>query len=297
MDPTPQAAPSLGGGELRIHPDAGIGRVCLTARNLEALAAFYRERLGLAELERRDGGVRLGVGETALLEIEGEPAAASATRTAGLFHVAFRVPDRSVLARTVRHLIDSGSPPEGFADHLVSEAAYLQDPEGNGIEVYCDRPRATWFREGSLRMATLPLNVPELLSGLPAPGGGVFRLPRETVVGHIHLRVSDLAATESFYTGVLGFQLMMHFGSEAGFVSAGGYHHHVGYNTWGGPFGLRPADILAGLRYFTIRLPDQGELKRMRQALRRSAAAAADQQGDRLAVRDPSGIQVILEAG
>ncbi len=280
----------------RIHPQARIGAVCLVSIRASALAAFYRERVGLQVLARREGAVLLGAGGRTLLVLREERHAQRTHRAAGLFHLALRVPDRPALAAAVRRLTERGGAVEGFADHLVSEAVYLRDPEGNGVEIYHDRPREGWFQGGRLRMATLPLDVEGLLSELPSEGSPATGLPLQTVVGHVHLRVSDLAATEHFLTEGLGFQLTSRFGPQAGFVSAGGYHHHIGFNTWGGPFTPPPAGPAAGLGYYPIQLPDARELEKAEARLRRHGFAGRAE-GAALTALDPSGIRVLLETG
>jgi catechol 2,3-dioxygenase len=300
------------GEQERIHPETAIGRACLVTGQADVLSAFYRQRIGLRELGSRDG-LLMGAGERALLVLQQNPEARRAQGEAGLFHLALRLPDRPALAAALRRLLDTGTALEGFADHLVSEAVYLRDPEGNGIELYCDRPREAWFAGGALRMDTLPLDVEGLLAELPSGGGSAAALPPQTVMGHVHLRVSDLGATERFYTEALGFQLMLRFGSQAGFVSAGGYHHHVGFNTWGGPFAPRSegpgfeeasgapaagqpdARQPAGLGYFSIRVPDERELERTAGRLR-GRGAGVEAEAGRISVRDPSGIRVLVEA-
>jgi catechol 2,3-dioxygenase len=285
-------------GEQEINPQTVIGRVCLVTGQADALCTFYRQRIGLQELGRRDGALWLGAGERTLLVLQQDPQARKAPGQAGLFHLALRLPDRAALAAALRRLLDTGTALEGFADHLVSEAVYLRDPEGNGIELYCDRPREAWFEGGALRMDTLALDVEGLLAELPSDLRSAAALPAQTVMGHVHLRVSDLEATERFYTKALGFRLMLHFGSRAGFVSAGGYHHHVGYNTWGGPFAPRlkdPAGEPAGLGYFSIEVPDARELQRTERRLL-GWGARVEVEGRRLWVHDPSGIRVLVEA-
>jgi catechol 2,3-dioxygenase len=278
----------------RIHPESRIGRVYLESKDVEALAAFYKDRIGMVELGSRNGEILLGAGGTVLLEIGEVPEIRVQPRSAGLFHFALRLPDRPSLAGAVRRLMENGRAVEGFADHLVSEAVYLRDPEGNGVEIYRDRPRDLWFRQGRLHMDTLPLDVEDLLSA-DSSAAGAASLPPRTEVGHVHLRVSDLRSTERFYTQVLGFDLTMHLGSQAGFVSAGGYHHHVGFNVWGGPFLPRSGQTLGGLRFYTILLPDEPELERTADLLKHRNVKIS-REGETCGFHDPSGIQVVLEA-
>src|SRR5262245_57946192 len=225
-----------------IHPETEIGAVHLTIADLDRSLRFYIEVLGLQLQTRREGAAVLGAGARDLLVLYESPDARPAPRTTGLYHFAILVPSRLDLARTLRHLAIQRTPMQGFSDHLVSEAIYLADPDGNGIEVYRDRPRAEWpWLDGHLKMATDPLNVEELLreadrdaraaesTSAPAP-----EMPDGTRVGHIHLHAAFLEDTEEFYTRAIGLDVMAQYGRSATFMSAGGYHHHVAANTWAG---------------------------------------------------------------
>lgn len=300
-----------------MHPQTRIGRVCLVTRRADVLLDFYRRRIGLRLLgderplddqypsdgERPPAGGsrawRLGAGDRELVRIEEVAAALPRGRTAGLFHLAIRLPTRADLAARLRHLLDTRTPLEGTADHQVSEAVYLADPDGNGIEIYRDRPRESWFFEdGTLKMGTYPLDVDGLLgeaaSGPRVSGAAEEELPPEADLGHVHLRVRDIRRSEEFYTRVLGFRLMLRYGSAAGFVSAGGYHHHIGYNTWGGPVDPAPERPAVGLKYFSLRLPG-------REAVEEAAARLAGhgtplgREDDRVWMRDPSNLRILLE--
>ena len=220
----------------RIHPDTGIGMVKLRVGSLKRSIAFYREVVGLTLLREGGGRAELPAGGPApLLELVEIPGALlrPPRSGAGLYHFALLVPDRKSLGLTLRHLIGTGIH-IGHSDHLVSEALYIADPDNNGIEIYRDRPRAEWMRNeaGDYRMAVDPIDWDGLLreSGEDAWKG----LPEGTVIGHIHLHVSDLAATRHFYCDLLGFDVRARIGYSALFVSAGGYHLHSGLNTWAG---------------------------------------------------------------
>jgi catechol 2,3-dioxygenase len=165
-------------------------------------------------------------------------------------------------------------PLQGFADHLVSEAIYLADPEGNGIEVYRDRPREEWsYVEGQLQIDTLPLDLEGLLRAGNGRNNAWNGLPASTSVGHVHLRVADLQQTERFYHDTLGFDLVTRYGAAASFFSAGGYHHHIGANTWGGRGAPPPPADATGLRYFELRFPEHDACDRV---AKRAAAAGYD---------------------
>lgn len=209
-----------------------IGHVVLTVRDLGGLSSYYQRAVGLDVLSAEGDTVRLGAGGRPLLELRRDPAARiRARREAGLFHTAFLLPSRADLGRWLRHTAETRETVEGAADHLVSEAIYLSDPEGNGIEVYADRPRETWTLtpEGGVAMASDPLDY----EGLAAAGGaGVWRgAPEGTVVGHVHLQVGRLSEAEAFYAGKLGFDITCHY-PGATFYGSGGYHHHIATNIW-----------------------------------------------------------------
>jgi len=208
----------------------------------------------------------------------------------GLYHFAVLLPDRASLARFVAHLADVGAY-AGMSDHLVSEAVYLTDPDGLGIEVYVDRPRTTWRREGGqLTMRTDPLNVPDLLreAGKETWKGA----PAGTRLGHIHLYVSDLASAEAFYHAALGFDKIVWSYPGALFMSAGGYHHHVGTNTWAKDAPVA-TDEDARLIEWQIALPDAASVDAATTSLRR-AGYAVDREGADAVARDPWGTRVRL---
>lgn len=211
-----------------------IARVGLKARDADALAAYYRAVVGLQELARKDGAITLGAGGRSLLVIEADPGAKpDDPRSAGLFHTAFLLPSRGDLGRWIKYAIDKQIPIEGASDHLVSEALYLTDPEGNGIEIYADRAPDTWTRKNTgIEMATIRLNIPELLATVPAGDAGWQGAPDNSVIGHVHLRVGDPAEAERWWHAEMGFDTMAKYGAQAVFLATGGYHHHIGANSW-----------------------------------------------------------------
>ena len=217
-----------------IDPATAIGTVRLTVSDLDRSVSFYERTLGLVAGAAEASTVVLTAPDGApLVELDGNPAAQPLDRRAtGLFHMAILVPSRLELARSLRRLAVHRWPLDGASDHLVSEALYLSDPDGNGIEIYRDRPRDQWPKSnGQLQMATLPLDLDHLLGELtasPAPD----TVPAGTRMGHVHLQVSDLDEAEEFYRGVLGLEVTVRGYPGALFVSAGGYHHHIGLNTW-----------------------------------------------------------------
>jgi catechol 2,3-dioxygenase len=264
--------------------------------DLDRAMEFYGGVLGLRS-QGVDGARALTAdGRTPLVVLHGRPGAPpKPPHTTGLYHYALLLPTRADLARTLRRLADRRYPIEGASDHLVSEALYLADPDGNGLEIYADRPREAWpRRQGRLQMATEPLDVQGLLrevSGNPPWEG----LAPATRVGHVHLHVADLARAEAFYRDVLGFELVLHFGASAAFLSVGGYHHHIGLNTWAGAGAPPPPEDAAGLRYFTLRLEDDREAAGVRARLARAGVAGHPHDGG-LLVRDPSGNGILIEA-
>jgi catechol 2,3-dioxygenase len=207
-----------------------IGRVTLTVHDLPGAAAFYEHTLGLARLSGDGEEAVLGAGATPILALRADPAARRRDPSeAGLFHNAFLLPSRAALGRWIVHAADAGLRIEGASDHLVSEAIYLSDPEGNGIEVYADRPREAWTdAQGGIRMATLRLDLPDLARAADGPWQGA---PEGTVMGHVHLQVGETSGAEGFFTGTLGLDVKAHY-PGAVFVSSGGYHHHLAGNVW-----------------------------------------------------------------
>ena len=205
-----------------------MGAVHLTVSDLGRSVAYYEQLIGL-RAHGRDGGVaRLGTdGEDLLVLIE-QKGATAADGYAGLFHFALLVPQRADLARWLGHAARVGVPLSGLSDHEVSEAIYLRDPDGHGIEIYADRPRERWAGRVAELMTTVPLDVADLLR---LDDRSFTRLPAGTIMGHVHLRVTDVEPSIEFYES-LGLELTARYGAEAAFLSYGGYHHHVAVNTW-----------------------------------------------------------------
>ncbi len=280
---------------MTIDPRTSLGAVILTVGDLESQTAFYGDAIGLREIRRDGDTVELGApgGDTALVTLVGRPdAPPRPPRTTGLFHLALLVPTRAELARSLRRVSATGHPFTGASDHLVSEALYLDDPEGNGIEIYRDRPREEWrYADGQLEMATLPLDLDGVLAS--GPGDGKDGIAEDTRIGHVHLQVADIPAAEEFYAGALGFEPTVRGYPGALFVSAGGYHHHVGLNTWATQGAPAPPLDARGLRRYTIVLPDEAT---RRDVLRTAAALGLEIENDdaRSVVTDPSGNRAAL---
>nr|WP_245419009.1 VOC family protein [Phyllobacterium endophyticum] len=210
-----------------------VSKVGIKARDADSLSKYYETVVGLREISRKGQTIVLGAGETPLLEIEQAPAVrADDPHSAGLYHTAFLLPARADLARWARRAIDNRTPIVGASDHLVSEAIYLTDPEGNGVEIYADRPHENWKWNGSsVQMGTEALDVASLLSeaGNELP---FDMAPDGAMVGHLHLRVGSAKEAESWWQNELGLQTVAGFGGSAVFMSTGGYHHHVAANSW-----------------------------------------------------------------
>ncbi|MFL5906184.1 MAG: VOC family protein [Solirubrobacterales bacterium] len=279
-----------------IDPATSMGAVRLATADRDRVRDFYRDAIGLTEMESEDGAVRLGAGDEPLVELVEEPSAAPRPAgTSGLFHLAILVPSRADLARALQRVAEAGSRLSGASDHLVSEALYLADPEGNGIELYSDRPRDQWpVRGGEIQMATLPLDLDSILGELRREDTEGSMQPG-TRIGHVHLNVGDLTAAEAFYSGALGFDVTVRGYPGALFVSAGGYHHHLGLNTWAGE-GAPPAPPGSlGLRHFEIRLPTGDVLTAEEDRLREAGFEPRREDG-RVYATDPSGNGVVLTA-
>ncbi len=240
-----------------------LGAVTLTVADLQQTAAFYEQVLGLRPIDSDAERVELGTdsGEVLVRLIGDRSAPRPQSGAAGLFHLAMLLPDRADLARAARRVADARWPLTGASDHLVSEALYLQDPEGNGIEIYRDRPRTDWryTPDGEIEMATLPLDIDRVMADLPA-GTLSPRVDDAARIGHVHLHVQNLAAARSFYADRLGFDVTVSGYPGAVFMSKGGYHHHIGLNTWSGAAGAPPTGAL-GLRSFEIGRADAGALE------------------------------------
>lgn len=267
---------------------AHIGLVSLTVADLARSLRFYSDVFGLAVAEHSDSNALLVAGVRPLLVLTQLPGARpKPPRATGLYHFAILLPGRPDLARWLRHVLESGWPLQGWADHGVSEAIYLADPDGNGIEIYRDRARAEWpVANGELQMVTEPLDAQGLLA--LAGDGGWTGMPAGAVMGHVHLHVRQIDEAQDFYCGVLGFDLTQRYGPSALFVSVGGYHHHIGLNTWAG-VGAPPAPAgSAGLRYFTVQVPDEASLMSLVGRVQQ-AGIAVTPQADGWQLHDPSG--------
>ncbi|MGH7590194.1 MAG: VOC family protein [Gemmatimonadales bacterium] len=301
---TPQAEPATPGSYGQAPagprlPDAlRLGPVRLQVADFERSLSYYQQTLGLRVL-RRDGRSRALAphgNENVLVELVERPGARSVPRRGrlGLFHFAIVLPDRPSLGRFLTHLEESGTR-FGAADHLVSEALYLQDPDNLGIEIYADRPRSTWHRVGrELMMATDPLDG----AGLVAAAGDArwTGMPAGTTMGHVHLHVGDLGRAAEFYSEILGFDRTVWEYPGALFLSAGGYHHHLGTNTWAGSAATAPAEDEAQLLEWTAELPGPDDVDEVADRFT-SRGYAVERAGDGTAIApDPWGTRLRLRA-
>jgi catechol 2,3-dioxygenase len=246
-----------------------VGAVDLQVSDLERSLAYYQRVVGLRLLSQEGERADLGTAGSMvplvrLHERRGAKRVPSQGRI-GLYHFAILVPERAALGRFVAHLAEVGAR-AGAADHLVSEALYLHDPDGLGIEVYADRERDTWQSSGGeLRMATLPLDLPGLVAA--ADGARWSGMPAGTTMGHVHLHVGDLARASGFYHAALGLDTMVWSYTGALFMAAGGYHHHLGLNTWAGADAIAAREDEARLLAWQLVLPDEASVAEARGSL------------------------------
>jgi len=272
-----------------------LGSVRVQVADLERSLAFYERVLGFRVLNRDDAHAELAPhGEDRVLVelVERKGARPSGHGLLGLYHFAILVPDRPSLGRFVRHLADIGAR-AGAGDHLVSEAFYLTDPDGLGIEVYADRPRETWQRIGrELMLTTDPVDV----AGLVASAGDTTwsGMPSGTVIGHVHLHVGDLAQGSAYFSDALGFDRMTWRYPGALFLGAGGYHHHLGTNTWAGSGARPPVVDDARLLEWTIELPTASDVTAVAQSLRNAGYEADETSASEALTKDPWGTHVRL---
>lgn len=273
-----------------------MGPVSLTVKNLENQQRFYESVIGLKTLSSTPTSVTLGAGTRPLVVLNGDPNAPEAPTTApGLYHIAILLPTRGDLGRWLVHVASLGYPLQGASDHFVSEAIYLGDPEGNGIEVYRDRERSEWnWDESSVRMVSDPLD----LQGIVNEGqqSGTWQgAPEGTVMGHVHLKVGDTGEAVRFYRDVLGFSLTAQMPSAV-FLAAGGYHHHIGANTWHSRGQAAAPAGSTGLGSITITVPDVADVEKKAEDL---AAAGVEvvRSANGITVRDPWQNVVHIVAG
>lgn len=274
-------------------PNTFVGHVNIKVQDLNRSLTFYQEILGFQILEQTKKTAKLTTdGKTSVLSIEQpENVVPQQGKTTGLYHFALLLPKRSDLAEIVHHFIKIGLR-YGSSDHLVSEALYVSDPDGNGIEIYIDREPSEWtWSNGEVAMAVDPLNFEDLLAeGKSQSWNG---LPAGTVMGHIHLHVSELKKTEEFYCKGLGFEVVNRFGNQALFIATGKYHHQIALNTWAGVGAPTPPENSVGLESFTIVLADETARNNVIAQLKNIGAAVTEGNGSFITY-DPSGNRIYL---
>ncbi len=291
--------------DISIHPATRIGEVSLTVANLDRQVAFYQHVLGF-QLHSREGNTASLGGANALLRLTEEPAFRRYRGVTGLYHFAVLFPNRRELARAVGRLF--ALKVENYpTDHIMTKTTYLDDPEGNGIELYAESPEdGTWSlasgeyvtrrADGSLSDGREPLDLEALFSNLMKDDRLDVPVPDETRVGHVHLHVGNIDRAVDFYHGIIGFDVMgVARRFRMAFVSAGGYHHHVGLNTWQGEGAPQPPTDALGLQHFQVLLPNQTELERVVSRIEQ-AGLSLERREHGVLVRDPSGNGVLLSA-
>ncbi|CCD92421.1 conserved exported hypothetical protein [Bradyrhizobium sp. ORS 375] len=271
-----------------------IGMVTLRVNDADKVAAFYRDVIGLSVLQRTETTVRLGAGGVPLVELEPRPdASRESPRAAGLFHTAFLMPTRKDLARWLVHVARNRTPLTGFADHNVSEAVYLDDPEGNGVEVYADRAPELWqWRDGSVRMGTEQLDIDDLVALTDTRTSNYAAAPDGLRIGHVHLKVGDIGQASSFYTGLIGLNPTRTI-DRAAFLSSGRYHHHIGANTWRSAGAGRRDEGATGLSWFSFEVNSE-DVVAAQEARLRQAGAGVTALSNGLETADPWGTKVRL---
>ena len=290
-----------------IAPDTGVGVVDLGVRNAERSRDFYRDIVGLEVIEE-DGPVRLGAAGKELVVLHPGALEPAAVGTTGLYHFAIVVPSRREFARLIARLIALRYP-HGPTDHVMTKSDYFSDPDGNGIEIYAETPEdGTWFMSddgfwaedasGARRSGRDPIDLRLLLAELPDDDPLDRPLPAGTRMGHVHLHVRDLDEAVHFWSDLVGFDVMGYsrrFG--AAFVSAGGYHHHLGLNTWSGPGAPPPPPGASGLRHFTVEVPTGADLREVENRLEQGGVAIAPDDDTGFFAQDPSGNRAHVVAG
>lgn len=277
----------------RLPAGTRIGAARLAVIDLDRMERFYREVLGLERLDRTDDAVTLGTLRAPLLRLEAGATHPPSRGEPGLYHLAFLLPERADLAAWLLHVSELAVPLQGAADHAVSEAIYLADPEGNGVEVVRDRPREAWpQRDGRTAMTTDPLDVGALTAAVTGPWTAA---PEATTLGHVHLQVADVGRSTRFYADALGLPRTAIDIPMASFLGAGGYHHHLGLNSWQVRTAARGDAGTSGLRSFELLLPGAEALARTVERLTAHGVTVRSV-GPAVEVVDPDGTAVHLVA-
>jgi len=281
----------------KLHPKTMLGYVHLTIADLERSISIYQLSLGFQVHHQNGDTAFLGSGSEVLVALTEVSGASQVPRRTGLYHFAILTPSRGALGRSLKNLVETETPLQGGADHLVSEALYLSDPDGNGIEIYRDRPRSAWqYEDGKLKMGTDPLDYQGVLAVTDGDNGEWRGLEPTTRLGHMHLHVAELREASNFYEKVLGFDFLIDYMGSAAFLSAGGYHHHIGLNIWNGNGVSPPPPDSVGLRYFTVQLVDEDEQGRLIERLT-NHQIIFENSSQGLFLRDPSQNGILFVVG
>jgi catechol 2,3-dioxygenase len=275
-------------------PNFFVSSLHLKVEDLERSLSFYKDMIGFKVMKKTEHKALLTAdGQSPLLTIE-QPGNVSPKekRTTGLYHFALLLPNRKDLGLVIKHLTFMKYPLQGGSNHGISEAVYLSDPDGNGIELYADTPPSTWERDNGLLVAKgEPLGVEGIIA---SAGSDEWQgLPTNTIMGHIHLHASELQKTKLFYTQGLGLDLVMKIENSALFFSTGGYHHHVALNTWNGIGASRPSNNSVGLKYYSFVLPNNEVRQHVIQQIKNLGYAVQTRNGNYM-TEDPSGNQIQL---
>ncbi|MEK4827177.1 VOC family protein [Niallia sp. FSL W8-0951] len=281
---------------MTFHNDSTIYAKSITLKvsNLEKSLLFYTKIIGfsVASQDKRTASLRAGTGEPFLFIEELKEIEPKTVRTTGLYHFAILVPSREELGIILNHLLETGYPLQGASDHYVSEAIYLADPDGNGIEIYRDRKATEWeWEDGFVKMDTAYMDTKGVLA---SAGNRQWKgLPEQTILGHIHLHVADLTDTVDFYVKGLGFDVVQKYGSQAFFLSTAQYHHHIGLNIWNGMGAPAPEKNHVGLAYFDLSIPDHEKLEEIKHRIVQIGALIIEKEG-KWYTWDPSGNMIHL---
>ncbi|WP_066059736.1 VOC family protein [Robertmurraya korlensis] len=276
------------------EPNTFISQVSLKVESLERSLTFYKEVIGLQVLHQTKSTADFTAdGKTVLVTIQQpDDVVPKQGRTTGLYHFALLLPTRADLGRLLKHFLQVRYPLQGASDHLVSEAIYLADPDGNGIEVYADRPASGWsWNNGEVEMATVALDADSLLT--EGEGEAWNGMPAGTIMGHIHLHVSELQKTEEFYTRGLGFEVVTRYGGQALFISTGKYHHHIGLNTWNGVGAPPAAENSVDMESYTMVFPSEEKREQIISQLQELGVTVTEENGV-FVTADPSGNRIRL---
>lgn len=272
-----------------------LGKVNLNVLNLNKQIEFYENVIGLSVLNRSQESADLGIeGSKVLLSLKQVSMTESKLRTAGLYHVAFLLPIRADLGGILRHLLAIKAPLEGASDHGYSEAIYLQDPEGNGIEIYWDKDKSEWDiqPDGTIVGVIEPMDAQTVLAKAPV---ALTKMPKGTTVGHVHLSVSDIVETGDFYTNILDFNLTYNYGSQAKFLSLDGYHHHIAANIWLGEGVAKRKKEAPGIHSYVMNWQDESAWDELKQRIIKYGVPIFNETEESFQIEDPNGIIISME--